>query len=99
MAKGDPKARLRELAEALPTMDFSSDAAIEEGIKALAAKNGLGFGDYQAVARLARVGHQRRARASPACFACWDASECWRDCSVCWRQFEREAGSGMKLSG
>jgi nondiscriminating glutamyl-tRNA synthetase len=56
MAKGDPKARLRELAVALPTFDLSSDTAIEEGIKALAAKNGLGFGDYQAVARLALSG-------------------------------------------
>ena len=37
-------------------MDFSSDAAIEEAIKALAAKGGLGFGDYQAVARLALSG-------------------------------------------
>ena len=56
MAKGDPRARLRELGEALPVMDFSSDVAIEEGIKALAAKGGLGFGDYQAVARLAVSG-------------------------------------------
>ena len=56
MGKGDAKARLRELAEALPAMDFSSDAAIEEGFKALAAKHGLGFGDYQAVARLAVSG-------------------------------------------
>jgi glutamyl/glutaminyl-tRNA synthetase len=56
MAKGDPKARLRELAAALPTFDLANDAAIEEGIKALAAKNALGFGDYQAVARLALSG-------------------------------------------
>jgi glutamyl-tRNA synthetase len=56
MAKGDPKARLRELLEALPAMEFASDTAIEEAIKALAAKNGLGFGDYQAVARLALSG-------------------------------------------
>jgi nondiscriminating glutamyl-tRNA synthetase len=56
MAKGDPKARLRELAVALPAFDLTSDTAIEEGIKALAAKNGLGFGDYQAVARLALSG-------------------------------------------
>jgi nondiscriminating glutamyl-tRNA synthetase len=56
MAKGDPKARLRELAAALPGFDLSSDTAIEEGIKALAAKGGFGFGDYQAVARLALSG-------------------------------------------
>jgi glutamyl-tRNA synthetase len=56
MAKGDAAARLRELADVLRTADFSSDAAIEEAIKALAAKNGLGFGDYQPVARLAVTG-------------------------------------------
>ena len=56
MGKGDPKARLTELVAALPGLDFSSDTAIEEGIKALVAKNGLGFGDYQGVARLAVSG-------------------------------------------
>jgi len=56
MAKGDPKARLAELLAALPAMDFSSDAAVEAGIKALAEGKGLGFGDYQAVARLAVSG-------------------------------------------
>jgi nondiscriminating glutamyl-tRNA synthetase len=56
MAKGDPNARLVELAEAMAGADFSSDTAIEESIKALAAKNGLGFGDYQSVARLAVSG-------------------------------------------
>jgi len=56
MGKGDPKARLKELAEALPSMDFTSDTAIEEALKALAEKNGLGFGDYQSVARLAVSG-------------------------------------------
>ena len=56
MAKGDPKARLNELIAALPGFDFASDTAIEEGIKALAAKHGLGFGDYQSVARLAVSG-------------------------------------------
>ncbi len=56
MAKGDPKARLNELIAALPGFDFSSDAAIEEAIKALAAQQGLGFGDYQSVARLAVSG-------------------------------------------
>ncbi len=56
MAKGDPKARLAELIAAVPAMDFSSDGTIEEGIKSLAAGKGLGFGDYQAVARLAVTG-------------------------------------------
>jgi glutamyl-tRNA synthetase len=56
MAKGEPKARLGELIAALPSMDFSSDEAIEEAIKTLAATKGLGFGDYQAVTRLALSG-------------------------------------------
>ena len=56
MAKGDPKARLRELAEVIRTADLSSDTAIEQAMKSLAEKNALGFGDYQAVARLALSG-------------------------------------------
>ena len=56
MAKGEPKARLRELADALPSMDFANDTSIEDAIKALAAAKGLGFGDYQAIARLALSG-------------------------------------------
>jgi glutamyl-tRNA synthetase len=56
MARGDAGARLAELAGVLKAADFSSDGAIEEAIKALAAKNGLGFGDYQAAARLAVSG-------------------------------------------
>ena len=56
LARGDPKARLRELIELLPAADFSRDAGIEEAIKAAAARNGLGFGDYQAVARFAVSG-------------------------------------------
>ena len=56
LAKGEPKARLAELIAALPAMDFSGDTAIEEAIKVLAAGKGLGFGDYQAVARLAVSG-------------------------------------------
>jgi nondiscriminating glutamyl-tRNA synthetase len=56
MAKGDPKARLAELTAAIPSMDFSSDANVEAGIKSLAESKGLGFGDYQAVARLAVSG-------------------------------------------
>jgi len=56
MAKGDPKARLAELIATIPGMDFASDATIEAGIKALAESRALGFGDYQAVARLAVTG-------------------------------------------
>ena len=56
LGKGDAKARLAELLSALKEGDFSSDAAIEGAIKALAVKNGLGFGDYQSVARLAASG-------------------------------------------
>jgi glutamyl-tRNA synthetase len=56
MTKGEPKARLSELIATLATMDVSSDSAIEEAIKALATSKGLGFGDYQAVARLALSG-------------------------------------------
>ncbi len=56
MAKDDPKARLAELIELAKSADFSTDAAIEAAIKDLAARNGAGFGDYQAVARLAVSG-------------------------------------------
>ncbi|HUG10455.1 MAG TPA: glutamate--tRNA ligase family protein, partial [Opitutaceae bacterium] len=56
MAKGDPKARLAELIAAITAIDLSSDAAIEAGIKSLAETKALGFGDYQAVARLAVTG-------------------------------------------
>ncbi|MEI6107033.1 MAG: glutamate--tRNA ligase family protein, partial [Opitutae bacterium] len=56
MGKGEPQVRLAELLAAVPGMDFSSDASIEAGIKALAEGKGLGFGDYQAVARLAVSG-------------------------------------------
>lgn len=56
MAKGDPRARLRELSAALTTTSFSSDTTIEDAIKALAAEHGVGFGDYQAVTRLALSG-------------------------------------------
>ena len=56
LAKGDPKTRLTELKAALVTADFSTDGAIEEAIKTLATQRGLGFGDYQAVARLAVTG-------------------------------------------
>jgi len=56
MVKGEPKTRLGELIAALATMEVSSDTAIEEAIKALATSRSLGFGDYQAVARLALSG-------------------------------------------
>ena len=58
LAKGEPKARLAELVEALksPSADFSSDAALEAALKALAESRGLGFGDYQGVARIAVTG-------------------------------------------
>ena len=57
MGKGDPKARLAELSAFVATADFSSDSAIEEALKALATQSGLGFGDYQSVARLAVSGN------------------------------------------
>jgi nondiscriminating glutamyl-tRNA synthetase len=56
VGKGEPKVRLDELAGLLATADFATDASIEEAIKTLAASHGLGFGDYQAVARLAVSG-------------------------------------------
>jgi hypothetical protein len=56
MGKPESKTRLSELISTLPAMDLSSDSAIEEAIKALATSKGLGFGDYQAVARLAVSG-------------------------------------------
>ncbi len=58
LGKGEPKTRLAELVEALksPAFDFASDAAIEAALKALAESRGLGFGDYQGVARIAVTG-------------------------------------------
>ena len=58
LAKGEPKVRLAELVELLGSSatDFSSDAAIETAIKTLAEARGLGFGDYQGVARIAVTG-------------------------------------------
>jgi glutamyl-tRNA synthetase len=56
LAKGEPKARLRELIEALAAIDFTSDTTVEEGLKRLVAEKNLGFGDYQAIARLALSG-------------------------------------------
>jgi len=56
MGKGDPAARLRELLGALPSADFSSDAALEQMLQELAAKNNLGVGDYIHPGRLAVSG-------------------------------------------
>ncbi|MCX6937076.1 MAG: glutamate--tRNA ligase family protein [Verrucomicrobia bacterium] len=56
LGKGEPKARLAELAGRLLTADFTSDASVEAAIKALAEERGLGFGDYQGVARIATTG-------------------------------------------
>ena len=56
LGKGEPKARLAELAERMLTADLSSDASVEAAIKALAEERGLGFGDYQGVARIATTG-------------------------------------------
>jgi glutamyl-tRNA synthetase len=56
MARGDPKTRLRELDAALKTADFSSDGTLEQVVLGLAAKNGLGIGDYIHPGRLAMSG-------------------------------------------
>ncbi|MCF3648206.1 glutamate--tRNA ligase [Synoicihabitans lomoniglobus] len=55
--KGEPLARLAELREMLAAgPDFADETAVEETIKAAAEAQGFGFGDYQAVARLATTG-------------------------------------------
>ena len=56
LGKGDPKARLAELIALTRAADFASEAALTEAVKQLAEGQGLGFGDYQAVARLAATG-------------------------------------------
>jgi glutamyl/glutaminyl-tRNA synthetase len=56
MGKGEPASRLRELKEAIATLDWTSDSTIEQGLAALAAAKNLGFGDYQPIARLALTG-------------------------------------------
>lgn len=57
MKKGDPLARLAELRALLAGFPaFTDEQAIEEAIKAGAEAHGFGFGDYQAVARLAVTG-------------------------------------------
>jgi glutamyl/glutaminyl-tRNA synthetase len=54
--KGEPQLRLTELSELLVTADFTSDATLEAAIKSFAESKGLGFGDYQGVARVAVTG-------------------------------------------
>jgi glutamyl/glutaminyl-tRNA synthetase len=57
MTKGEPLTRLVELREVLAAReDFADEVALEEAIKVTAESRGLGFGDYQAVARLAVTG-------------------------------------------
>jgi len=56
LGKGEPKVRLAELLEALPTADFSTDESIENAIKVLAETKAQGFGAYQSIARLALTG-------------------------------------------
>jgi len=56
MAKGDPKARVAELAAAFATADFSSDAALEQATLALATQHGLTISDYIHPGRLAVSG-------------------------------------------
>ena len=56
LGKGDPKARLRELADVLKAADFSSDATLEQAVQALVAVKGVGLGDYIHPGRLAVSG-------------------------------------------
>jgi glutamyl/glutaminyl-tRNA synthetase len=56
LAKGDPKARVAELAAAFAAADFSSDAALEQATAALAAAHGLTISDYIHPGRLAVSG-------------------------------------------
>jgi glutamyl-tRNA synthetase len=56
MGKGDPTARLRELASALDAADFSTDSGIEQMVQVLAAAHGAGIGDYIHPGRLAVSG-------------------------------------------
>ncbi|PTY02459.1 glutamate--tRNA ligase [Opitutaceae bacterium EW11] len=56
MGKGEPKVRLAELAEAVKSADFSSDAALEQMIQVLASTHGLSVGDYIHPGRLAVSG-------------------------------------------
>jgi len=55
--KGEPLARLAELKDLLVGLDsFDDEAAVEEAVRSMAESHGNGFGDYQAVARLAVTG-------------------------------------------
>jgi glutamyl-tRNA synthetase len=54
--KGDPAARLRELAANCPTIDFSTDESIEAAINALAGTNGVKPAEYIHAGRLAVSG-------------------------------------------
>lgn len=56
LGKGDPKARLKELIEFAKAADYSNEAALEQSFKDLAAKNGLGVGDYIHPGRFALSG-------------------------------------------
>lgn len=56
MSKGEPRVRLRELAEVLKAADFSSDASLEQAVQALVAARGIGLGDYIHPGRLAVSG-------------------------------------------
>ena len=56
LSKGDPKERVRELIAALPDLDFSSDATLELGVQALAARHGLQTAEYIHPGRLAVSG-------------------------------------------
>ena len=55
-AKGDPKARLQEFIDALPSADFASDATLEAWLQALAAAKGATTSDYIHPGRLAFSG-------------------------------------------
>ncbi|MGH7994959.1 MAG: glutamate--tRNA ligase, partial [Opitutaceae bacterium] len=56
MGKGDPRARLRELAEAMAAADFSTDASLEAAVRILAASRGAAIAEYIHPGRLAVSG-------------------------------------------
>ncbi|HZZ59026.1 MAG TPA: glutamate--tRNA ligase family protein [Opitutaceae bacterium] len=56
IAKGDPAARVRELAEGLAQADFATDASLEQAVQAIAAAHGLTLSDYVHPGRLAVSG-------------------------------------------
>jgi glutamyl-tRNA synthetase len=55
-SKGDPKARLAELLESIPSADFSTDNALEALVQDLSVRHAVGTGDYIHPARLAISG-------------------------------------------